>query len=77
MPILDVLYLDYFEDEKSISYTDRIDAAIERYTAKFGSPPNVCLVNEALNLEHPAVEVRPQKNIRPNHFWVGYEPKGA
>ena len=74
----DVLFLDYFDDAKGRDYREKIHEAIERYVEKFNERPNLCLVHPSVPLEHPDIEVRAvEAGIQPNHFWVGYEPKGA
>jgi hypothetical protein len=60
-----------------------VDAA-RRYREKFGVMPDTCYVNRttlsadelAVPLQTPGdaiLRLRPAKNIRPNHFWVGIE----
>ena len=65
------MFLGWFDDTPKKGVHEKIEEAVERYEAKFGQVPNVCLVNVA-NLEaYDGVEVRAVEYVRPNHFWVG------
>ena len=48
-----------------------IQEAVERYVAKFGETPNVCLVSAGETAQIEGIEVKPVEYVRPNHFWVG------
>lgn len=66
------MYLGWFDDSKR-PVSEKIDEAIERFVAKFGRKPNVCLVNTAVVVSHPSLTVRAVDYVRPNNFWVGVD----
>jgi hypothetical protein len=65
------MFLGWFDDTPKKSVQSKIEEAVERYIAKFGEDPNVCLVNAADTATFNNLEVRPVAYVRPNHFWVG------
>jgi len=65
------MFLGWFDDTPKKPVTQKIEEAVERYVAKFGSAPNVCLVNVENVAAISGVDVRPVEYVRPNHFWVG------
>jgi len=67
-----MIYLGWYDDTKKQTIT-KIDEAIERYEFKYGVSPNVCLVSEKELVEHPRVQVRPVRHLRPNYYYVGIE----
>ncbi|PZS00103.1 MAG: hypothetical protein DLM69_06750 [Candidatus Chloroheliales bacterium] len=67
-----MIYLGWYDDTKKKTET-KIDEAIERYEFKYGVSPNVCLVSEKELVEHPRVQVRPVRHLRPNYYYVGIE----
>jgi hypothetical protein len=67
------MFLGWYDDTPKKSVTDKIEEAVERFVAKFGETPNVCLVNSESVVEFAGLEVKPTTYVRPNHFWVGRE----
>jgi hypothetical protein len=67
------MFLGWFDDSKKKPPAEKIEEAVERYIAKFGEAPTVCLVNEADATQYRGLEVRVAPYVRPNHFWVGRE----
>ena len=65
------MFLGWFDDTPKKSVQTKIEEAVERYIAKFGEDPNVCLVNSADAATVKNLEIRPVAYVRPNHFWVG------
>ena len=65
------MFLGWFDDTPKKSVAEKIREAVERYIAKFGEAPNVCLVNAGDAIAYDGVEVRTVEYVRPNHFWVG------
>jgi hypothetical protein len=65
------MFLGWFDDTPKKSVAEKIEEAVERYVAKFGEAPNVCLVNAANVAACNGLEIRPVEYVRPNHFWVG------
>jgi hypothetical protein len=65
------MFLGWFDDTPKKSVQSKIEEAVERYVAKFGEDPNICLVNSADATTYETLEVRPVPYVRPNHFWIG------
>ncbi len=65
------MFLGWFDDTKQKSATKKIEEAVERYVAKFGEAPDICLVSQTDLTTYDGVEVKVADYVRPNHFWVG------
>ena len=65
------MFLGWFDDTRKKDPGEKIAEAVERYVAKYGAQPTLCLVNEADMTTLPGLEVKSAPFIRPNHFWVG------
>ena len=65
------MFLGWFDDTRKKDPHEKIEEAIERYVAKFGSQPNLCLLNAADATGFDGLEVKVVDYVRPNHFWVG------
>ena len=65
------MFLGWFDDTPKKSVTEKIEEAVERYVAKFGETPNVCLVNAANLTTYNGLVMKSVDYVRPNHFWVG------
>lgn len=72
-----MIYLGWYDDNTKKKTLTKIDEAIERYEYKYGVTPNVCLVAEQELIEHPRVQVRPARHLRPNYYYVGIEESVA
>ncbi len=68
-----MIYLGWYDDNNKKKTETKIDEAIERYEFKYGISPNVCLVSEKELVEHPRVQVRSVRHLRPNYFYLGIE----
>lgn len=71
------MFLGWFDDTRKKTPTEKIEEAVERYVAKFGKAPTLCLVNAADAVAYAGLEVRVAPHISPNHFWVGEEEQPA
>jgi hypothetical protein len=68
------MYLGWFDDNGKKDTPTKISEAIAAYVVRFGTRPNVVLVNEGdWPVEVPGLSVRVEKYIRRNNFWVGFE----
>ena len=67
------MYLGWFDDNGKKAAETKIEEAIAAYQQRFGTAPNVVLVNR--DEDAPAtvqgVCVRVEGYIRRNNFWVG------
>ena len=67
------MFLGWFDDTRKKDPGEKIAEAVQRYVAKYGEQPTMCLVNEADMATLDGLEVKSAPFIRPNHFWVGKE----
>ena len=67
------MYLAWFDADRKKPVTEKIAEARERYLAKFGAEPAVCLVNPADAVPGTPVELRPAAYISRNCFWIGVD----
>ncbi|HUP28165.1 MAG TPA: hypothetical protein VM409_06990 [Chloroflexia bacterium] len=65
------MFLGWFDDTRKKSAREKIEEAVERYVARFGENPNICLVNVDDMTAIDGMEVKVADYVRPNHFWVG------
>ncbi len=70
------MFLGWFDDDRKKTAKTKIEEAIERYVAKFGENPNLCLLNQADMTNYDGLEVKVVSYVRPNHFWVGRAEPG-
>jgi hypothetical protein len=72
------MYFVWYDDNPKKSITAKIDEAITRYTQKYGTAPQVCLLNETTQnsedytaiLATNGLKVLPAKHVRQNYFWM-------
>ncbi len=67
--------LGWFDDEKHKPLSDKLNESIEAYERKFGSKPNLALVNEKDAQPVAGWEVKVSQIVRPNHYWIGRTEK--
>lgn len=65
------MYLAWFDADRKKPVATKIAEAHQRYVAKFGRQPLVCLVNPQDASAEAAVELRPLNSIGRNCFWIG------
>jgi len=65
------MFLGWFDDTRKKDPHEKIEEAIERYVAKFGLHPEICLLNAADITQYEGLEIKVVDYVRPNHFWVG------
>lgn len=73
----------WFEKEK-ITLEEKVQRAVEYYHGKYGVSPNFCLVRLGTldgrmggEMQVGDVVVREQRNVLPNHLWIGIEKAGV
>ena len=71
------MYLAWFDADRKKPVTEKVAEARERYLAKFGAEPAVCLVNPADAVPGTPVELRPTAYISRNCFWIGVDEREA
>ena len=65
------MFLGWFDDTRKKDPHEKIEEAVERYVAKFGTQPDLCLLNAADLTQYDGLEIKVVDYVRPNHFWVG------
>jgi hypothetical protein len=65
------MFLGWFDDTPKKSVDKKLEEAVERYIAKYGETPDVCLVSATDATHYPGLDIRVTEYVRPNHFWVG------
>lgn len=57
------------------TFDEKVQRAVDYYRQKYGSSPDLCLVNTASFAEEEksvgAVKVKRARTVLPHHFWVG------
>jgi|GEM_PF-1567818 len=68
------MYLGWFDDNAKKAATDKAKEAIAAYRERFGSLPNIILVNDAdKDIQLGGITIRVEGYISRNNYWVGYE----
>lgn len=70
----------WFDNDPKADLKIKIERAATYYRSKYGKTPNLCFVNpsmiEASPVRAPGIEVRPNRSVLPNHFWLGIFSNG-
>lgn len=71
-----VVGLLWYDGDNKTSLIHKVTRAVEYYKSKYGKSPELCFVNPKLiegeKLSVAGVEVRPNLQVLPNHFWLGF-----
>jgi hypothetical protein len=68
-----MLFLVWYDDSPKTPVVEKIQAAIAAYVARFLVRPSLVLVNVVDHMELADVQVRYERTVQPNTFWVGRE----
>ena len=72
------MYLGWYDDNPKKALAVKLSEAIEAYEDRFGTHPNIVLVNEAEVAQIDGVEITAKPFIRRYNYWVGWhEPVAA
>lgn len=71
----------WLDDDKRRTFEEKVKRAADYYSEKYGSLPELCLVNSAMlagdkasteeNKKVGRIEVQPTQTVLPHHFWLG------
>lgn len=64
----------WLDSDKNRTLDEKVKRAAEYYHDKYGTPPDLCLVNNKVIKESRKVgrvTVEAAKTVLPNHFWLG------
>ncbi|GJM39844.1 MAG: hypothetical protein DHS20C20_01260 [Ardenticatenaceae bacterium] len=67
----------WLDDDRSRSFDEKVNRAVDYYQEKYGRMPELCLVNKTMLSEEKKVgkvSVQPKKAVLPHHFWLGMKP---
>jgi hypothetical protein len=68
-----LVFLVWFDDTPKTPVVDKIRAAMAAYVKRFQVDPSLVLVNVVDHMELADVQVRHERTVQPNTFWVGRE----
>lgn len=66
--------LMYFDNSQNKTLAVKVEEAAVYYTKKYGSTPNLVFVHPSMNgstAKVGEIEIRANRSVLPNHFWVG------
>jgi hypothetical protein len=71
----------WFDNDPKSDISSKIARAAEYYHKKFGSTADLCYVHPSMLSEGECkagqVQVRTNRSVLPNHFWIGIRPSGG
>jgi hypothetical protein len=72
----------WFDNDPKTDIPAKVQRAADYYQKKYGQKPDVCFVHPSMidntPLHAQGIEVRPTRQVMPNHFWMGVmEPTSA
>lgn len=66
----------WYDGDKTSTLVSKVNRAVDYYRSKYGKTPELCFVNPVLlskgNCSVAGVEVLPNLQVLPNHFWLGF-----
>lgn len=66
----------WYDGDRNSNLSVKVTRAVEYYRHKYGKNPELCFVNPKLldtrEMSVSGVEVRPNQQVLPNHFWLGF-----
>jgi len=65
----------WFDNDPKADFKVKLERATNYYRTKYGQIPNVCFVHPSMvpsnQTRSGLIEIRPNRSVRPNHFWIG------
>lgn len=64
----------WFDNDPKVDLTTKIARAVAYYQKKYGQKPDLCYVHPTMlstMTKTQGVDVRPNRAVLPNHFWIG------
>lgn len=66
----------WYDGDRNTNLSAKVSRAVDYYRQKYGKKPELCFVNpkllDAKELSVSGVEVRANRQVLPNHFWLGF-----
>jgi hypothetical protein len=71
----------WFDNDPKAELSDKVLRAAAYYQKKYGLQPNLCFVHPSMIATAPSrasgIELRPSKQVLPNHLWLGVNETAA
>jgi hypothetical protein len=69
-----------WQDLEKTDLFGKVQRAVDYYLKKYGRVPNRCFVHPSMLVDGEPCQVGPveligNKDVRPNHLWLGYEAR--
>lgn len=65
----------WYDPNPKTTFDQKVQGAIDYHRTKYGQTPNLCVVHPSMvpaNISRVGqVEIRTNRSVRPNHFWIG------
>ncbi len=67
----------WFDNDPKSDLKVKIERAMSYYSKKYGQDPNLCYVHPSMvangngHTNGNGIEIRPNRSVLPNHFWIG------
>ena len=70
----------WFDDDPDVDLVNKISRAASFYQDRYGLMPDLCFVSPSVlpyKLQSTmGIEIRPNRQLRPEHFWLGNLQRG-
>jgi hypothetical protein len=67
----------WFDNDLKADLATKIAHAADYYQRKYGQMPSICFVNPTMlnggSSREMGIEVRPNRQVLPNHLWMGLQ----
>jgi hypothetical protein len=71
----------WFDNDPKTDFSIKVERAADYYRSKYGQTPNLCFVHPSMVNGDPLslreIEIRPNRSVMPNHFWIGVNVKNG
>ena len=67
----------WFDNDPKADLQTKLNRAVDFYQRKYGVPPDLCFVHPSMlreeKMQRAGVDIKPNRRILPNHFWIGIQ----
>ncbi|MBN2256577.1 MAG: hypothetical protein JW704_01985 [Anaerolineaceae bacterium] len=68
----------WFDDNPTVTITDKVSRAANYYTSKYGCKPNICFINPGMLAGEmkkvvDGIEIKTSRTVLRHHFWLGVQ----
>lgn len=71
----------WYDNDPKVELPEKVLRAAAYYQKKYGLQPNLCFVHPSMLAtaapRSSSIELRPSKQVLPNHLWLGVNEAGA